>query len=265
VGGPIHWVIQRQVRGTWKFYPHELEEIMLSSDMGLYWRFNVDDKKFPKDCEGLTGFKHYKTQVGQPLFSDGQPQCNLQTEKQSNDKPLHKIIEDYARDQAIWIRDFIPAFEKMLSNGYAPHELTDGPDQFSDVICSDREDITNVHRYWLCFNTNQMGKKQLKITSLLDRKTLQWNAQLNVPEVGTANQHWSWNSGTRQLVNDKNHVLAVEGCATWVLEGQRIKCFEVSRRQIDPLGGKYLTRSGSTSVLLSSSLGMAVKQLWSIA
>jgi len=264
VGGPIHWVIQRQVRGTWTFYPHELEEMMLSSDMGLYWRFNVDDKKFPKDCEGLTGFKHYKTQVGQPLFSDGQPQCNLQTEKQSNDKPLHKIIEDYARDQAIWIRDFIPAFEKMLSNGYAPNELTDGPDQFSNVICSDREDITNVHRYWLCFNANLMGKKRLTITSLQDRKTLLWNAELNVPQVGTSSQIWSWNSGTRQLVNDKNHVLAVEGCATWVLEGQKIKCIEVTKK-IDPLEGKYLTRGGSTSVLLSPDIRDASEQRWSIA
>lgn len=51
------------------------------------------------------------------------------------------------RDQAIWIREFIPAFEKMVNNGYAPDEFDDGPDQFSEVICSHRENITNVHCY----------------------------------------------------------------------------------------------------------------------
>jgi len=257
VGGPIQWVIQRS-----GFYPHEMEEMMLSSDMGLYYDFDVDDKKFPKGCTGLSNFKSHQTQSGRALFSNGVVECNLQTAKQSHDKPVHAIIVDYAKNQAVWMRDFIPAFEKMLSNGYAPNELSDGPDQFSNVICSDREDITNVHRYWLCFNTNQIGKNGFTIFSRHDRKILQWNAQLKVPEVGfLSGQHWSWIKGTRQLVNDQNHVLAVEGCARWVLEGEKIKCSETTRH-IEPLEGKYLTRIGDASVLLSANIRNASNQTW---
>ena len=38
-------------------------------------------------------------------------------------KPLHQIVEEYAHDLNVWIADFIPTMEKMMSNGYADGDL----------------------------------------------------------------------------------------------------------------------------------------------
>ena len=32
--------------------------------------------------------------------------------------PLYAVFEEYAKDQDKWINEFIPTFEKMMSNGY---------------------------------------------------------------------------------------------------------------------------------------------------
>ena len=32
--------------------------------------------------------------------------------------PIHAVFEEYAADQSKWVDDFIPTYEKMLSNGY---------------------------------------------------------------------------------------------------------------------------------------------------
>ena len=42
-------------------------------------------------------------------------------------EPLHTIFEEYADDQAAWMRDYVPAMEKMLANGY-DGGLVDAPD-----------------------------------------------------------------------------------------------------------------------------------------
>ena len=69
------------------------------------------------------------------------------------DLPVSAIIESYAKDQVnrgqkvlrfvsnvkiqdLWISEFIPTFEKMMSNGYDPSELTAGPNSWENVICS---------------------------------------------------------------------------------------------------------------------------------
>ena len=42
-------------------------------------------------------------------------------------EPLHTIFEEYADDQSAWMRDYVPAMEKMLANGY-DSGLVDAPD-----------------------------------------------------------------------------------------------------------------------------------------
>ena len=51
-------------------------------------------------------------------------------------EPLHTIFEEYADDQSAWMRDYVPAMEKMLANGY-PEGLQGAPDTsgVSDALC----------------------------------------------------------------------------------------------------------------------------------
>ena len=56
------------------------------------------------------------------------PQCNLQSlSLPSTDNSTSWYMREYAVDQDRFIRDFVSAFDKMLSNGYSG--LTAGPDQ----------------------------------------------------------------------------------------------------------------------------------------
>ena len=50
-------------------------------------------------------------------------------------KPLHQIVEEYAHDLNVWIADFIPTMEKMMSNGYDDGDLI-GRSKFQFKISS---------------------------------------------------------------------------------------------------------------------------------
>ena len=51
------------------------------------------------------------------------------TSLQSDDgEGLADIMDLYASDHDAWIEDFLDAWPKMHSNGYAPGELMDGPE-----------------------------------------------------------------------------------------------------------------------------------------
>ena len=60
---------------------------------------------------------------------NGEPRCEKQRleEPPGSGEPLHTIFEEYADDQAAWMRDYVPAMEKMLANGYETG-LVDAPD-----------------------------------------------------------------------------------------------------------------------------------------
>ena len=60
---------------------------------------------------------------------NGEPRCEKQRleEPAGSGEPLHTIFEEYADDQSAWMRDYVPAMEKMLANGY-DSGLVDAPD-----------------------------------------------------------------------------------------------------------------------------------------
>ena len=60
---------------------------------------------------------------------NGEPRCEKQRleEPPGSGEPLHTIFEEYADDQNAWMRDYVPAMEKMLANGYETG-LVDAPD-----------------------------------------------------------------------------------------------------------------------------------------
>ena len=132
--------------------------MVLPAEIGLYFDFNVTSDGIPHGCPGLDIFtsenfnksnldslkKNIKIQAivsndlilgylnqwstledekGHRFRSD--PLCGLnKLELPKGSTPLHQIFEEYAAENQKWIEDFIPAFEKMLSNGYAKYIFT---------------------------------------------------------------------------------------------------------------------------------------------
>eukprot|EP00756_Hemistasia_phaeocysticola_P021489 Hpha_TRINITY_DN15778_c1_g3::TRINITY_DN15778_c1_g3_i1::g.40632::m.40632 len=123
-----------------------LDECMLNVDMGLYKQFGVQNG-IPYGCVGLEDFnlnewrKSWKAGTTfQSHWSKingrrAEPECPYNKMEVGGSAPLHEIIEEFADHQDKWIEAFVPTFEKMLENGYAPGELTEGIDQYTGVEC----------------------------------------------------------------------------------------------------------------------------------
>ena len=71
------------------------------------------------------------------------------------------------------MRDYVPTFEKMISNGYAPGDLTAAPDQWSGVSCP-RNMPENSNKYWAIWSGVTQGAPFI-LTSQLDYRVLQVN------------------------------------------------------------------------------------------
>jgi len=153
VGGRTH-LLGRQGGGCERFkFVGGRDHAALSSDIGLYLKFDVDNDGFPIGC-GST-FQRWQDlkakgksisengnkpdvrtdrflnvrfgQGGVPhRFEDGivtdQP-CELNDYQSTpSDPPLYSLVDTYADDQATWVTDFVLALQKMLSNGVAAHK-----------------------------------------------------------------------------------------------------------------------------------------------
>ena len=43
--------------------------------------------------------------------------------------------------QDLWLREFIPVFEKMMQNGYEEADLTEAPASWKDIRCLNKKGI----------------------------------------------------------------------------------------------------------------------------
>ena len=129
------------------------DEMAINSEMGLYFDFKVTDDGIPYGCPQFDGFNTQSWKSNQNLWSEkpgigrNDPECPLQTlAVPEGSTPLHQIVEEYAEDQDAWIRDFIPALEKMLANGYNSHDLQDSSLNYSfDQVHCNRPIFTDYY------------------------------------------------------------------------------------------------------------------------
>ena len=146
----------------------------------MYLDFKVTDIGIPYGCDGLTAFNNetwsqYTSGFCHACWSRlpkegienpdpmknwqwyggdvGCPLNKLQVPEGST--PLHKIFEEYAADQQKWVNDYVPTFEKMLSNGYNSEELANAPDHYTGVICSR---FPGDYKYYSCYHANEIGE-----------------------------------------------------------------------------------------------------------
>lgn len=105
------------------------DETGSNADMGLYYDFKVDEDGFPYGCDDLDKAPwryRGKRGIGNNGYLKARTNlnvdhgCELQKHAEpAGSTPLHKIVEEFADDKVSWLKEFVPTFEKMISNGYS--------------------------------------------------------------------------------------------------------------------------------------------------
>lgn len=97
---------------------------MISPDIGLHKKFDINEDGRPVNCPGLDNERWLDNKNVQSGFV----QC------ERNDMPAHsnnmsmaEVVEMYAADNNAWIQDFVPVFNKMLENGVDQDDLKATP------------------------------------------------------------------------------------------------------------------------------------------
>lgn len=134
-------------------------ESRLPAEMGLWLDFNVTSH-LPTGCTGLKDFNKHQIAMGDEWMwsgtngTKGEVGCKKQSlQMPSGSKSLSEIVQEFADDQSAWLKEFVPAYEQMLANGYDPNlDFTEGPDYMTDVTCPNQDKRSPDKRFWLCFN-----------------------------------------------------------------------------------------------------------------
>jgi len=218
-----------------------VDESALSSEIGLYLDFK-EINGAPAGCKGLEKFNSTWWKTKTPNGIDigywytwsqinnvkMEPLCppNKLAEPPGS-QPLHEIFEEFADNQQSFVNEFVPALEKMLSNGYGAGDLTQGPNFEDDIVCPPPEGGWNF--FVTCYSTRGMSEPYMIVSKLnaTHPKVLQVNQNSRAAEMwdktGTANQIWRWTADGTQLINSFTQApLAVAGHGNWYLNGDFI-------------------------------------------
>ena len=111
-------VTDGEIKGCEKYrFAFGIDEMLMNAEAGLYFQFE-EKNGIPYGCPGLEDF-NMETWTSKNMKDDRvrrafDMDCPLNPRRMpETDKPVSEIIKDYASDQALWLSDFIGAFEKM--------------------------------------------------------------------------------------------------------------------------------------------------------
>jgi len=96
---------------------------MLSPDMGLYVKFDTDENGRPHGCPGLDSENWVRNK---DRFS-GITSCPLNDAPGDDKLNMAEVMELYAKDNKVWVEDFMEVFIKMLENGVDQASLVESP------------------------------------------------------------------------------------------------------------------------------------------
>lgn len=150
-----------------------IDEMAINAEIGLYFDFNVTEHGFPTGCPGFERFDDNWAEKGwtwttteESHWWKADPDCQFnKMQEPAGSTPLHQLFEDYAKDGDAWMADFVPAMDKMLSNGYSEDELVDSGYNQNDYVCN-RDEPQIANNRWIsfvnCYNpTKTMGIPEL--------------------------------------------------------------------------------------------------------
>ena len=92
-------------------------ERALSSDVGFYLKFQVHESGRPMGCGAFT-----QAWLDDKKQSSEEVDCPLE-DHAPDGEPMWKIVEEMATSNENMMKDFLPAFEKMIENGYQEGDL----------------------------------------------------------------------------------------------------------------------------------------------
>jgi len=79
--------------------------------------------------------------------------CPLNEERVENGEVMYEIVEEFANSNQEWVNQFVPAFNKMLENGYqGPNNPNNGLEELNGIKWEDL--------YLRCENREKCGKSQ---------------------------------------------------------------------------------------------------------
>merc|ERR1712107_503465 len=108
------------------------DETALSADTGYYFAFNVSEATgLPSGCNAFDEAKKWSDDTTSKGYA-GPIDCPLQTYAPEGE-PLHSIVEEFADDQNAWLRDFLPALQKMVENKAG--DLVESPSTWFSAEC----------------------------------------------------------------------------------------------------------------------------------
>ena len=125
------------IKGCEKYrFAFGLDEMTINAEIGLYFNFEEVDG-IPTSCPGFANFNMENWTKSKKTRRAYNPGCTLNMRQEpATDDPLSTIIQTYADNQDAWVKDFIPTFEKMMSNGYPPSALKEAPLSWKNVQCT---------------------------------------------------------------------------------------------------------------------------------
>merc|ERR1712039_1123487 len=94
--------------------------------------FNVSEATgLPSGCNAFDEAKKWSDDTTSKGYA-GPIDCPLQTYAPEGE-PLHSIVEEFADDQNAWLRDFLPALQKMVEN--RAEDLVESPSTWWSAEC----------------------------------------------------------------------------------------------------------------------------------
>ena len=102
---------------------HFLRTSMLSPDIGLYIDFASDKDGRPTGCSGMDDSTWLKNK---DRFS-AVTACPPNEAPAGDGNTMAEVMELYARDNAVWVDDFMKVFTKMLANGVDAANMVASP------------------------------------------------------------------------------------------------------------------------------------------
>ena len=93
---------------------------MLSPDIGLYRKFSTDENGRPFGCPGMDEPKW----VANKMQHSGITGCDLNDAPAADGMNMAEVIELYARDNGVWVNDFMDVFQVLsYSRGFTHRDL----------------------------------------------------------------------------------------------------------------------------------------------
>ena len=101
--------------------PFFSDQTSLGCDVGMYYHFETEDNGKPFGCQGMDKDDYNIVDV----------YCEKE-EYAPEGEPLYQIVDDLAESNENMMKDFAPALEKMILNGYQNdlNSLTEVPSEW---------------------------------------------------------------------------------------------------------------------------------------